>query len=98
MAGAYYHRSVDYVAEVLTGYMTSVPSCVFSNLNILGSKKKYPSDCREEIAIAYINLKFTEIQNLQILRITKQNRKTHLLKIVKHRGLIKFFILISEPG
>ena len=97
MAGAYYHRSIDYVAEVLAGYMTSVPSCVFSNLNSLGSEK-IPNRLSRKIAIAYINLKFTEIQILQILRITKKNRKTHLLKIAKHRGLIKFSQYVSEPG
>ena len=73
MAGAYYHRSVDYVAEVLTGYMTSVPSCVFSNLNSLDSKKIHQ--------IVEINRDC--IYKFEVHGNTKSSDSTHHKKIEK---------------
>ena len=68
MAGAYYHRSVDYFAGVLTGYMISGPSCVFINLN--NSFLKYEKIILiVEMVTSALMIEFhgnTNIQDLQL--------------------------------
>ena len=93
MAGAYYHRSVDYFAGVLTGYMISGPSCVFINLNnsFLKFEENY-FDCRDDYICIndWISRKY-EYSRFTVVKFEK-NKKSYLLKIVKLRRVYVDFL------